>query len=237
MATSIDMFAYLAAFVSIILALAVSDLVQSLHRLLRAPTPGEMESHGLNCRFDGLRTGQCENRRSIDFRESGDASSVLTSLGRLPDGEFAPGRIDEVKSTASRKREDRLGDRAACLRHRIECRFEIVHADHWERRRKRFGGLSIQADIHIACRRGCIIGAIIRERPTKGLGVEAPRQLVRGDAWELDIIDEGACHFSTCGSVRRVVPVCGPGFRHTAALRSGSSPDRDGSFDPRDDRF
>ena len=36
MATSIDMFAYLAAFVSIILALAVSDLVQSLHRLLRA---------------------------------------------------------------------------------------------------------------------------------------------------------------------------------------------------------
>ena len=43
MATSIDMFAYLAAFVSIILALAVSDLVQSLHRLLRAPTPGEME--------------------------------------------------------------------------------------------------------------------------------------------------------------------------------------------------
>ena len=30
------MFAYLAAFVSIILALAVSDLVQSLHRLLRA---------------------------------------------------------------------------------------------------------------------------------------------------------------------------------------------------------
>lgn len=36
MATSIDMFAYLAAFVSIILALAVSDLVQSFHRLLRA---------------------------------------------------------------------------------------------------------------------------------------------------------------------------------------------------------
>jgi len=35
MATSIDMFAYLAAFVSIILALAVSDLVQSFHRLLR----------------------------------------------------------------------------------------------------------------------------------------------------------------------------------------------------------
>lgn len=36
MATSIDMFAYLAAFVSIILALAVSDLVQSFHKLLRA---------------------------------------------------------------------------------------------------------------------------------------------------------------------------------------------------------
>jgi hypothetical protein len=36
MATSIDMFAYLAAFVSIILALAVSDLVQSFHRLLRS---------------------------------------------------------------------------------------------------------------------------------------------------------------------------------------------------------
>ena len=36
MATSIDMFAYLAAFVSVVLALALSDLVQSLHRLLRA---------------------------------------------------------------------------------------------------------------------------------------------------------------------------------------------------------
>lgn len=38
MATSIDMFAYLAAFVSIILALAVSDLVQSFHKLIRART-------------------------------------------------------------------------------------------------------------------------------------------------------------------------------------------------------
>jgi hypothetical protein len=36
MATSIDMFAYLAAFVSVVLALAVSDLVQSFHKLLRA---------------------------------------------------------------------------------------------------------------------------------------------------------------------------------------------------------
>ena len=36
MATSIDMFAYLAAFVSVVLALALSDLVQSFHRLLRA---------------------------------------------------------------------------------------------------------------------------------------------------------------------------------------------------------
>jgi hypothetical protein len=35
MATSIDMFAYLAAFVSVVLALALSDLVQSFHRLLR----------------------------------------------------------------------------------------------------------------------------------------------------------------------------------------------------------
>ena len=36
MATSVDMFAYLAAFVSVVLALALSDLVQSFHRLLRA---------------------------------------------------------------------------------------------------------------------------------------------------------------------------------------------------------
>ena len=36
MATSLDLFAYLAAFVSVILALAVSDWVQSLHRLIRA---------------------------------------------------------------------------------------------------------------------------------------------------------------------------------------------------------
>ena len=35
-ATSLDLFAYLAAFVTVVLALAVSDLVQSLHRLLRA---------------------------------------------------------------------------------------------------------------------------------------------------------------------------------------------------------
>jgi len=37
-ATSLDLFAYLAAFVSVILALAVSDWLQSLHRLLRART-------------------------------------------------------------------------------------------------------------------------------------------------------------------------------------------------------
>ena len=36
MITSIDMFAYLAAFISVVLALALSDLVQSFHRLLRA---------------------------------------------------------------------------------------------------------------------------------------------------------------------------------------------------------
>jgi len=36
MATSLDLFAYLAAFVTVILALAVSDWLQSLHRLLRA---------------------------------------------------------------------------------------------------------------------------------------------------------------------------------------------------------
>ena len=36
MTTSLDMFAYLAAFVTVVLALAVGDMVQSLHRLLRA---------------------------------------------------------------------------------------------------------------------------------------------------------------------------------------------------------
>ena len=36
MPTSLDLFAYLAAFVSVVLALAVSDWVQSLHRLLSA---------------------------------------------------------------------------------------------------------------------------------------------------------------------------------------------------------
>ena len=36
MANSLDLFAYLAAFVSVILALAVGDWVQSLHRLIRA---------------------------------------------------------------------------------------------------------------------------------------------------------------------------------------------------------
>lgn len=36
MATSIDLFAYLAAFVSVVLALAIGDWVQSFHRLLRA---------------------------------------------------------------------------------------------------------------------------------------------------------------------------------------------------------
>jgi hypothetical protein len=36
MATSMDLFAYLAAFVSVVLALAVSDWVQSFHRLIRA---------------------------------------------------------------------------------------------------------------------------------------------------------------------------------------------------------
>jgi len=36
MVTSIDMFAYLAAFISVVLALAISDLVTSLHRLIRA---------------------------------------------------------------------------------------------------------------------------------------------------------------------------------------------------------
>ena len=34
MATSLDLFAYLAAFVTVILALAVSDWLQSFHRLL-----------------------------------------------------------------------------------------------------------------------------------------------------------------------------------------------------------
>lgn len=36
MAASLDMFAYLAAFVTVVLALAVADMVQSVHRLLRA---------------------------------------------------------------------------------------------------------------------------------------------------------------------------------------------------------
>lgn len=36
MPASLDMFAYLAAFVTVVLALAVADMVQSLHRLLRA---------------------------------------------------------------------------------------------------------------------------------------------------------------------------------------------------------
>ena len=36
MTASIDLFAYLAAFVSVVLALAIGDLVQSFHRLLRA---------------------------------------------------------------------------------------------------------------------------------------------------------------------------------------------------------
>ena len=36
MAASLDMFAYLAAFVTVVLALAVADMVQSLHRLMRA---------------------------------------------------------------------------------------------------------------------------------------------------------------------------------------------------------
>jgi hypothetical protein len=36
MASSIDLFAYLAAFVTITLALALGDMVQSLHRLIRA---------------------------------------------------------------------------------------------------------------------------------------------------------------------------------------------------------
>lgn len=35
-ATGLDMFAYLAAFVTVVLALAVSDMLQSVHRLLRA---------------------------------------------------------------------------------------------------------------------------------------------------------------------------------------------------------
>ena len=35
MAASLDMFAYLAAFVTVVLALALGDMVQSLHRLLR----------------------------------------------------------------------------------------------------------------------------------------------------------------------------------------------------------
>jgi len=37
-ATSLDLFAYLAAFVTVVLALALCDLVQSLHRLLRVRT-------------------------------------------------------------------------------------------------------------------------------------------------------------------------------------------------------
>ena len=36
MATSLDLFAYLAAFVTVVLALAISDLVQSVHRLIGA---------------------------------------------------------------------------------------------------------------------------------------------------------------------------------------------------------
>ena len=36
MPTSLDLFAYLAAFISVVLALAISDWLQSLHRLLRA---------------------------------------------------------------------------------------------------------------------------------------------------------------------------------------------------------
>jgi hypothetical protein len=45
MATGTDMFAYLAAFVTITLALALGDMVQSLHRLLRAR--GRVRWHAL----------------------------------------------------------------------------------------------------------------------------------------------------------------------------------------------
>src|SRR5207248_10308256 len=65
------------------------------------------------------------------------------SLAIAPHSKLASAGIDEVEPPSAGKAEDRLGDRAARLDHRIEGAFEIVDTDHREWGRERFARLTI----------------------------------------------------------------------------------------------
>jgi competence protein ComEC len=68
--------------------------------------------------------GQC--RRPCRRSPVGRANA----LAFAPHGEFAPRRIDEMETPATREAEDCPGDDPARLRHRIQCRFEVADLHH-----------------------------------------------------------------------------------------------------------
>src|SRR6478609_3278200 len=118
-------------------------------------------------------------------------ASALVTLGRLPDGEFVAARIDEMEAAAAGEGEDRLGNHAPGLGHRIESGIEILDPDDRQRRRNSVRRVTLQANIDIARHGRRIIRPEIGEGPTKCLCIESTGQFMRRCARQLDIIDAG----------------------------------------------
>ena len=115
-------------------------------------------------------------------------------LALAPHRKLASRGVDEVEAPAAGEAEDRLGDDAAGLGYRVERRLQILDVNHRQRRGKRFGGLAVEPDVHIARRGRRIIGAVLGECPAERLCIESAGQLVRGRARKLDIVDACAGH-------------------------------------------
>jgi hypothetical protein len=94
-----------------------------------------------------------------------------------------------MEAPSAWEREDRLGNDATGLHHRVECGLQVVDPDDRERCCQCFIRLAVQSQVDIVGGRGRIIRPEIGERPTKGSSLKTARQLMCSDAWKLHIID------------------------------------------------
>ena len=119
------------------------------------------------------------------------AASTPLALALAPDRQFASRRIDEVEAPAAGEGEDRLGDHSARLRPPRRTPPRDRRPGSPAAARPGLVGLAVEADVDVAAGRRGIVGAVIGELPAERLGIEAARQLMRGDARQFDIIDPG----------------------------------------------
>src|SRR5438132_547786 len=65
-----------------------------------------------------------------------------------PYRKLVAGRIAEVEAASAREREDRLDDRAAGRRDRLEARFQILRIEDRQRRRRRLRSVRLEPAVH-----------------------------------------------------------------------------------------